>query len=314
MFAASLFVCTFLLSAAGAGAPPAEPPPANTRASEATPPEEADASAPPTRPRLAVADTQINTDELDPLIGQSLSSVITAEVELRASDAYTVISRNETRSLLQRVADRQAIASSDEFSDRIFELLSAQRIVTSSVARVGDEWVLTLELLDDQTAKVVARQSVSFKGAPEGLLELVRPYVTRLLEGSRAEGYQGNLEILLDEPEAQVTVDAKEVGLSPVAPIPDLPIGRHRVSIFKDGFVPYEGDVVVQRNETTLLQVSLIDESTLTPWWQKWWVWTAVGSGIVLGTVLTVVLLNDDDSGRLVIDQPFETSGLGVRW
>ena len=49
---------------------------------------------------------------------------------------------------------------------------------------------------------------------------------------------------------------------------------------------------VNSKNETTLLQAELLDEDSLTPWYQKWWVWTAA-SAVVAGTVATAVLLSE---------------------
>ncbi|MEO1170448.1 MAG: PEGA domain-containing protein, partial [Myxococcota bacterium] len=138
-----------------------------------------------------------------------------------------------------------------------------------------------------------------------GLVQLVRPYIARLVDGTKAEGYTGELEVLVSENEATVILGERELGLSPVTAVDGLPIGRHRVSVLKDGYVPFTQDVVIQRNELTLFQANLIDESSLVPWWQKWWVWTAVGGGLVAGGIVAAILLDDDEEGTLVIDQPF---------
>lgn len=82
----------------------------------------------------------------------------------------------------------------------------------------------------------------------------------------------------------------KELGPTPVARVDRLPIGRHRVRVNKDGFLPFASDVVVQRNETTLLQVNLVDEASLEPWYYKWWVWTAAGAVVLTGVSLAIVL------------------------
>ena len=119
--------------------------------------------------------------------------------------------------------------------------------------------------------------------------------VVRLIEGSAASAYQGGLQILANEEGATVHIDDKDAGLTPIQLYPDLAIGRHRVSITKDGFVGFSQDVVVHRNETTLLQAELVDEDSLKPWYQKWWVWTAA-SAVVAGTVATAVMLSESET------------------
>lgn len=258
------------------------------------------------KPRLAVMDVQIKEDSLDAAVGESLSTVIASEVELRAGDRYHVISRNEVRSMIRREAEQQITGARDEdFNRRLQKLLNTQFTLFSSVAKAGDEWVITFELIDQSASTTVARQSVSYLGEPSGLVQLVRPYIARLVDGSKAEEYTGDLEVLVSEEEATVILGERELGLSPVSAVGGLPIGRHRVSVLKDGYVPFTQDVVIQRNELTLFQANLIDESSLVPWWQKWWVWTAVGGGLVAGGVIAAILLNDDEQGALIIDQPF---------
>ncbi|MEM6708724.1 MAG: PEGA domain-containing protein, partial [Pseudomonadota bacterium] len=176
--------------------------------------------------------------------------------ELRAGDRYRVVAPSAVRAVLNREAQRQAVGktASRETAELIGRLVESDLVVTSSIARTGDEWVFTLELVDARTSGVNNRQSVSYLGEPSGLVELVRPYVARLVDGTKAEEYRGQLEILVNEEEAQVRLDEIDLGLAPVRPVGDLTIGRHRVSVLKDGYLPFTQDVVIQRNETTLLQ------------------------------------------------------------
>ena len=66
--------------------------------------------------------------------------------------------------------------------------------------------------------------------------------------------------------------------------------------------MPYEADLVVNRNETTLLQISLVDESSLKPWYYKWWVWTSAGALLVGGVTLAYLL--QDNTTAIVITSP----------
>ena len=172
----------------------------------------------------------------------------------------------------------------------IAKLASADFMVTSNIGKIGDEWVFTLELVDVARGQVIRRQATTWVGAPKGLVELCRPYVSRLVEGSKASDYKGAVQILSNEEGAVVHLDEKPIGETPVELFPDLAIGRHRGQIKKDGFLLYKNDVVVFKNETTLLQAELIDEASLKPWYMKWWVW-AGAAALVGGAVGTAVIL-----------------------
>lgn len=251
--------------------------------------------------RLAVMDVKVNAEDLDPVVGESISAVLAAEISARAGPGVHVISRGDLRAILGQQVDAQQLGCSDpKCLVDLGQVAAADQMVTSSIGKVGEEWVFALELIDVAVGQVTARQAVSWKGRPAGLVELVRPYVARLLVGAQAEEYAGALELLANEQEANVHLNDKEVGATPVTRIEDLPIGKHRVRVNKEGFLAYETDVVVNRNETTLLQVNLIDEASLEPWYYKWWVWAAAG-GIVAGVVTAAVLLQPEETTTLTV-------------
>jgi hypothetical protein len=256
-------------------------------------------------PRVAVLDVDVRGSELDPVVGESLSAVLAAEIALRGAGRYEVLSRSNVRTLLAQQIERQKMGGdTTESYAALGRAADAELIVISSVTKLGDELLLTLELADTTSGMVTNRQRATYRGPPAGLVELIRPYVARLLDGTAAEAYRGQLEILSTEPNAVVVLGDRNIGNTPVQPVTDLPIGRHRVQISKDGFVPYQADIVVNREETTVLQASLVDEASLAPWYTKWWVWTAVVAAVVGGTTAAVLLSEDDPAPpELVVDQ-----------
>ena len=241
--------------------------------------------------RLAVTNVNVQAEELDELVGESVSAVLAAELASISRGRYRVISRNDLKSIIGQQVEAQQMGCVDEncLVD-IAKLASADFMVTSNIGKIGDEWVFTLELVDVARGQVIRRQATTWVGAPRGLVELCRPYVSRLVEGSKASDFKGAVQILANEEGAVVHLDEKAIGETPVELFPDLAIGRHRVQIKKDGFLLYKNDVVVFKNETTLLQAELVDESSLKPWYMKWWVW-AGAAALVGGAVGTAVIL-----------------------
>ena len=179
--------------------------------------------------------------------------------------------------------------------DGLGKLSSAEKMVTARIAQVGTDLVFTLELVDLVNGVVIARQAASWKGEPRGLVELCRPYLARLIEGSAADNYMGQLQVLANQEEAMVHLDNIEVGSTPVELYPQIPIGRHRVQVKKPGFLLFDQDVVINHRETTLLQVELVDEDSLKPWYKRWWVWTGA-TALVAGAVTTAILLRSDET------------------
>lgn len=258
------------------------------------PPAVAPSQVPVVAIQLAVMDVVLDDPEISRVVGESLSSVLAAEIQLRGGDRFSVITRNELKSLLQQQAQAQLLGCSEaQCAMDIGKLAAAEQIVTASIGKIGQGWLFTLQRVDTGSGQVISRQSVTWHSAASGLVELCRPYVARLLVGSAAEDYSGQFELLANEADAEVHINDALVGKTPLKIVGDLAIGAHRVSISKTGFLPYSMDIVVNRDERTLLQANLIDESALQPWYRKWWVWTGAVA-LVGGAVTTAILLRDD--------------------
>ena len=237
--------------------------------------------------KLAITDVKINTPDLDAVVGESVSSVLAAELALRGADTYTVISRNELRAMVEQQAQAQQLGCDEPkcLAD-LAEAASADQVIGASIGKVGEEYIFTLELIDVGLGKTLRRQAVSWKGPAQGLVELCRPYVAKLLLGSDAEALKGGVEVVSNEAGADVHIDQKLTGKTPRQITSDLAIGRHRLRVLKKGYLPYETDLVVNPSETTLVQVHLIDEASLKPWYARWWFWT--GTGTLLAGAVTL--------------------------
>lgn len=244
---------------------------------------------------VGLMEVTVTGEALDPMLAESLSAVIAAELATISRSRYRVISRNELQNMLIQKVEAQQLGCVEAacLSD-IGKLAAADFIITSSVGQVGKEWVFTLELIDVRVGNVLRRQAVTWQGSPAGLVQVCRPMVVRLIDGTAAADYSGGLQVLSNEVGATVHIDDVEAGRTPIDLYPNLAIGRHRVNIKKDGFIHYSKDVVVHRNETTLLQAELVDEDRLKPWYQKWWVWTGTAALVAGGIAAAAMLQNSE--------------------
>ncbi len=256
----------------------------------------------PAKPRLAVMDTEIKGGELDAIVGQSLSAVVAAQALLLGGERFDVVSRNEIRAQIKQMSARQGAGGDIVSGADVAKLLEAEFLLTTSVNQVGGEWVFTVELTQASTGNVISRGVGRYKGPTAGLVDLVRPYVTTIFEAKEASSYRGMLDVLVTENETEILVDDVNLGLSPVNRKGDLTIGTHRVHALKNGFVPFEMDVVINRDETSVLSIELVDLDSIRPWYRKWWVWTAVGAVAVAATT-TAVLLNNGETPAITLSK-----------
>ena len=89
---------------------------------------------------------------------------------------------------------------------------------------------------------------------------------------------------------ALVMVDTRDVGPVPVSVL--RPGGNYRVLVSKDGYEPYEAQVMVQAGEQTSLRAQLYAEKT--PLTKRWWFWTAAAGVLVGGALATYALTRPD--------------------
>ena len=116
----------------------------------------------------------------------------------------------------------------------------------------------------------------------------------------------GNLKVLSDPFEAEVFVDGRSVGTTPVV-VSDLSVGKHRVKWTKVGYTTTEQTVIVRSKETVKTEARLIKIApkpkksteeivTTTPTpkgrsvFKQWWFWTLVAGLTVLSAGKPTIL------------------------
>ncbi len=241
--------------------------------------------------KVAVRDVTLTNASLPPLVAESLSSVIAAELQYRSRGRFQVISRGDLRNIIAQQTEAQMMGcTSDSCMMDLAEIAEADNVLTSSVERLGESTILTLELFDTELQRVMRRQAVAWRGDDAGLVDLARSYLTWIVEGSRAADLRGSLQVVADQDNAKTIINGKEMGRTPLTLLPDLPIGLHELRLDKAGYLPHDQPFVIQANETTLVQLSLIDESSLIPWYRSWWTWS--GAALLVGGATSALLLN----------------------
>ncbi len=129
------------------------------------------------RPRLLVLDPKAVTGEKN--AAKLVGSILV--VELGAIDGIDVTSTQDLARMLEVEAERQALGCGD--TSCLAELagaMGASLVVYSDLGRLGERYVLTLNLFDSDKASAVARTTVKAPNV-EGIADGLRPAIVELM-------------------------------------------------------------------------------------------------------------------------------------
>lgn len=246
-----------------------------------TPPAPAvpDAPAAPPAERRLVAVLDLKGGEGAAAQAGALTTMLTAEVS--ANDGYRAVSRNELQALLAHQSTAQLVGCDEPrcMAD-VAHLVNADFVVSGSVEKLEGATVVGLTLMDAGSdaggATIVSRQKAAWRGSDDELLLVMRPLVQRLFDAANAHTHVGAVEVFVPEG-AHLVLNDKDLGTAPVTAIRDLPTGVHRLQIAKDGYSNEVVDLVVSRNETTIVRVDLEE----IPLLEQPWFWATAG-GVAL--------------------------------
>jgi hypothetical protein len=183
--------------------------------------------------------------------------------------------------------------------------LGVRQVVAGNVGELGDAYIINLKLVDVATKVEVRKVSEPLKGNPDELIETVRVAAYRLFAPERL---RGSLAILSDVSGGEVMVDGRAAGRTPLSsPIPNLPIGTHKLRIAARGYSDFVSDVEVRFQKTTQVVVRMVvvegpapigppkPRPAETPWYSTTWGYVGIGVGaLVLGVIIGAALVPDE--------------------
>jgi TolB-like protein len=185
--------------------------------------------------------------------------------------------------------------------------LAVDLVVSGNVASLGDSYVVNIKVVSAANGAELRRiASDPLRGNPDELIDSVRVAAYRLLAPERL---RGAISILADIAGAEVLLDGRRVGRTPLArPIRGLALGPHRLEVAAAGYSRFADEVQVRFQKTTRVVVSLAAEPgrlDLTarprgprPAPRRWYdsPWFLIGAGaaaIVIGGVVGYKLADD---------------------
>ena len=187
---------------------------------------------------------------------------------------------------------------------KIGKHLSADLLVSGNVAALGESYVVNIKVISVASKSELNRVSSDpLRGNPDELIEAVRVAAYRLLAPKEL---LGSITLLADVEGASVILDGKVVGTTPLAgPLPRLALGKHKLSVTREGFSSFAQEIEVRFQKTTKVVVRLATESGTVsgtragllsggppqkaerPWYQSTWFLVGVGvAAVTAGAII----------------------------
>jgi TolB-like protein len=230
---------------------------------------------------------------VDAVVAENLTQLLS--LELKKFKGLSVISRDEIQTMLRFEAEKQVLQCKSDTSClvEIGGALGVDYLISGSIGKLGEAFVVTLKLMDVHAAKVVHRASQSLQGAEADLPLALRFSAWELL--GRPLGGTGSLVVKANVEEGTVEYGGEKLKYPLAQPFTGLVAGRHGVSLKAEGYYPLYQETFVLDGQSTNLRMRLTEIPT--PWYEQWWPWTILGA-VVAGGVVATVLLLPQDSGN----------------
>jgi TolB-like protein len=235
---------------------------------------------------------------LTPQIVQNLTQVLSTEV--KGVEGASVISRADIAAMLQLDQAKMLAGCDDEScTATLGGALGVDHMITGDAGKVGDLYVINLQLIDVRRSAVENRVTETYSGTEEELLRAVRKAGRDLL-GLESQD-KGALTVTASQNNAVAYIDEGSARQTPVR-IVDLTPAKHAVRVTSAGYFDWHGDVYVDPLETTATWAEL--KKRPQEWYQKWWLWTGIGVVVVGGVTAALLATRPAPAAVITIHAP----------
>jgi hypothetical protein len=178
------------------------------------------------------------------------------------------------------------------FAKLIGGAVDARYLLVITASMIADARLLGARLIDLSERNVVGEALGEIGESADFVDE-----VPSRIKSAVPEGWWdpfGSLVIEVNEAGAQLTVNDRVVGLSPIGSLGYLLPGQYVVRAQKEGFTPFEASAEVSRGASARITIALAPVASESN--SLWWLWTGIAVLAVAGgaTALAFALRGDD--------------------
>jgi len=179
-------------------------------------------------------------------------------------------------------------ADPDCYSQLLGRTLDARYLLVLTATRLDELRLAGARLLDLEALRILG-ESIGEVPSEQSYLDASDQRVQACVPQERWDPF-GGLQVQADQAGAQVSVQGRVLGLTPMSQVGFLLPGTYEVGLRKSGFEPLKTEVQVQQGQVAqaVLQMQAIPE----PESSSWMIWAGAGAAVaVAATVVTVVLV-----------------------
>ncbi|MBN2051238.1 MAG: PEGA domain-containing protein [Spirochaetales bacterium] len=178
--------------------------------------------------------------------------------ELVISPEYTVIDRNRTEDLLKEMEFQLSDLSDQSSVVTVGNLLGVQKVMSGTIGRLGELYIITLNIMDVETGAIERAETEEFVGVMEDLRKPVRIAVQKLLDIEGIEVARGTYIHVASEPEGvNIYIDGLFEGSAPARVKVPGP-GEYHVKLYSPGYQEWIQKVKVEENATFFVNAKLL--------------------------------------------------------
>jgi hypothetical protein len=235
---------------------------------------------------VAVMDTvaQNIPDAIAALTTQTLSSYATNSLGL------DVIAKDDVKKLVSFEQLRQLAGCDSGNCSQAADLgaaLGVEKILTSTIGKIGERISLSVVVMDVATGKVTGRGTRDLRSEDE-IVENARDLAHFALKNEPRES-KGYVRITVPVTGAQIGIDGSPYGVSPLPTPVRLLAGKHTIHIEATGYLPFDSAVEVEVGKEFPLEVKLIKKTDVKLAGAGYLPWAGATAGLaVVGTGISI--------------------------
>ncbi|NQU27967.1 MAG: PEGA domain-containing protein, partial [Candidatus Marinimicrobia bacterium] len=185
---------------------------------------------------------------------QTLANVV--RKELIKSKLFRVVERNLMDDILSEQGLQQSGCTTTECVVEVGRLLGVQKILSGSISKLGELFIIDLQITDITTGEIEVLESIDYVGKLEELPRLIRELTNRITTDSIAQEKETVLYVTSNPVGAKVYLDENFSGNTPLKLNTDLENIDVRVS--QTGYSNWTQFISINQNETNIVEANLV--------------------------------------------------------